>query len=147
MKPLAQLCRRLHEEYFAKNNKTTPPPEIKILKSAGDTILKIRYKEYYFSNKSPDNLVLLKNGEILKIEKIYIRESLMLDGRIWKKKKSVYDYPCESSLLNMWELEKDPAENIRSFQLDSIDIKMILLPMDINVNGRTHMFAVSLLHH
>ena len=78
------------------------PPEIEILKSVGNVHSKIKYKEYIFTSKSPDNLVMLNNGMILKVEKFFGRpRSVSMEGKIWDKRKSIFTYPLESSLINI----------------------------------------------
>ena len=117
LRPLAQLCRRLYEEYFVKVTKVVLPPQIEILKSKNDVPLKIRYKEYIVSTASPDNVVLLNDGKVFKVERIHgSLQSIILDGRIWKTKKSIFNYPFESSLIDMWELKREPSEKRRFFQ-------------------------------
>lgn len=91
-KPLAQLCRRLYEEYINKPKKVQIPPTIEILKSTdAENHTKIKYKENIISTKSPDNIVLLSNKKVFKVRKIYGPiENLSMEGRIWKKKTNLF---------------------------------------------------------
>ena len=91
LRPPAQLCRILHEEYFVKNNKAVMPPEIEILKSVGNVHSKIKYKEYIFTSKSPDNLVMLKNGIILKVETFSgPTRSVSMQGKVCNRRKLMF---------------------------------------------------------
>lgn len=51
-KPLAQVCRRLHEQYFVQNQKVALPrliSNVKMHKQKSDEILRMTYKSYYLS--------------------------------------------------------------------------------------------------
>lgn len=72
-KPLAQICRRLHETFFINTEKATVPPTIQVLRKLkedafGNVLIKtIKYKESILTTKSLNNTVLLHNNKILQI--------------------------------------------------------------------------------
>lgn len=74
-RPLAQLCRRLHEEYFVKNRKPAVPPLFEVLKEDENGIRKIRYMEFVIANASPDNNLLMKDKTVVKVKSIRINEN------------------------------------------------------------------------
>lgn len=65
-RPLSQICRRLHETFFADEEKITLPPIInnkkvkRILPSGEVSIKKLRYKEAILSCNSPNNSFIEK---------------------------------------------------------------------------------------
>ena len=146
-RPLSQLCRRLYEEYTIKPRKATIPPTIEILKSKGEELLQIKSKQNIISTKSPDNIVLLSNGKILKVERIFGPiESITIEGRIWRTENSIFTYPFPSSEIDMWELCREPSLNIKTISIKSIDRKMVLLPMAVKMNERKRFYVMPLLH-
>lgn len=112
-KPLAQVCRRLHKQNVAMD-KNIRIIDNKILKKIvcdnKICIKKILWNGLTITTKRQDNMVLLNNGIIMEIFSMYSDEhntslsSVIIEGKIWRKAKSFYKYPCESKLLNMWHL-------------------------------------------
>ena len=90
---------------------------------------------------------MLNNGMILKVEKFFgPTRSVSMEGKIWNKRKSIFTYPLESNLTNMWELERHPSVNLKTFSIKSINKKMIQLPMKNRFQVRENMNAMPLLH-
>lgn len=92
-RPLAQLCRRLHESLYTESDKVTLSRTVIILKTGlpepcGRTpIKKIKYKETILTCKKPNNVVSLTNKKIINIEAMYIpqngrEEDIILTGNI-----------------------------------------------------------------
>lgn len=101
-RPLGRLCRRLHREYMIKNKKPEVPPIIEILESKGTNLLKVKYTGKILSQKFPDNMVLLKDRRIFKIESILgPLSSVTATGRIWKQKNPIFNYPFASSEIDI----------------------------------------------
>ncbi|XP_051155831.1 uncharacterized protein LOC127287930 [Leptopilina boulardi] len=146
-RPLAQLCRRLHEEYMIKTTKPEIPSEIEILESEGENHLKVKCKGKILSPKFPDNVILLNNKKIFKIEKIsgFLR-SVTLTGRIWKPKQPIFDYPFPSSEINMWELQKTPLESVIQIPINVIIQKFVQLRLQMRQNENERIFVIPLLH-
>ena len=118
-RPLSQLCRRLYEEYTIKPTKPTIPPTIEILKSKGEELLQIKSKQNIIPTKSPDNILLLSNGKILKVERIFGPiESITIEGRIWRTENSIFTYSFPSSEIDTWELWREPSLNIKTISLN-----------------------------
>jgi hypothetical protein len=78
-RPLSQISRRFHEIFVANAHKIVAiPPAVTILnkklaESAEYTVIKkLRYKSSILTSNSPDNIVLLRNNQILNINIMYI---------------------------------------------------------------------------
>ena len=86
------------------------PPSVEILQTDKLHITKIKYKHRIISVKAPDNIVLLNNNVIFQVEQISgPSDSLEMKGRIWKQKKSLFQYPFDSKHLHMWQLKAEPS--------------------------------------
>ena len=114
-RPLAQVCRRLHERFYMDFKKPKLPPTINILKAGYvdpnglQLITKLIYKGLIISKKSPNNGVLLSNETILQIKNMYKRRDeniIEIQGNILSIKRSIYAYPCDSSIIKMWRVKK-----------------------------------------
>ncbi|OXU17901.1 hypothetical protein TSAR_016901 [Trichomalopsis sarcophagae] len=92
---IVQYCRRIHEDRSILNQVVELPQEL------------------LFSSKHPDNLVKLKSGDIVQIVKILDNEKkIYLKVVKYKIKKSLYTYPCDSAMLDIYEIEN--VNNSRS---------------------------------
>lgn len=148
-KPLAQLCRRLHEEYSVIDQKAQVPKTLEIIKCSktnSSHILQIRFKNFFLSTLPPNNIVLLKNQECYKIEKIVLETHahILIEGKKWNKFKAALRHPDETNILQMWELKPNPSSKIRKFTLSHITTKMVLFHLTIGKNKKT--YAIPFLH-
>jgi len=161
-RPLAQLCRRLHESFYAESDKVMLPQAVIILKTGlpehGLTpIKKIKYKETILTCKKPNNVVSLSNKKIINIEAMYIpqngkEEDIILTGNTLKMVKPMFTYPCNSAKLDMWQVVETEIKMTCSLQ--SVDCKMVYLKSTIHANDdeenddeeETKIFVMPLLH-
>ncbi|XP_043473225.1 uncharacterized protein LOC122505576 [Leptopilina heterotoma] len=147
LKPLAQICRRLHEEANVINQKGKISPAIDVLKAKQNNILKIKFKEYTLTAKEPDNIVLLKNRKFLKIKKIVKnRDDIEIRGQYFKGKKPIYVYPFKSTALNMWEIYPDSLEELHTFPLSFVDKKGMKLSASIRDDANKRYYLLPLIH-
>ncbi|KYN17993.1 hypothetical protein ALC57_09708 [Trachymyrmex cornetzi] len=155
-KPLAQICRRIHETNIIKK-KVAIPPVLRIItqkKVAGDRqlLLKLQYRNFSITAKKPDNIFMLNNDRIIKIVSLgYCYKSiddLRITGVCWMKKKPIFRSPTISTDLHMWQLEAKPSKNIVKFQLKDIKFKIVLMPLPSKRNNLEYekVFAIPLLH-
>lgn len=155
-RPLAQLCRRLHESFFAGTKKVTAPPPVTIIRKLEQTptghipIKILRYKEATIAVKSPNNTVELENGKLLKIDGMYIPpncgiNNIEVEGYFLKKKKPMFAYPCNSKILNMWEVET-AEESRHRCPLQHVALKMVTLSIPSDELQRDKIYAMPLLH-
>lgn len=156
-RPLAQLCRRLYESFFANVNKAVLPPEIVILRKHKKNptgiirVKKLKYKEALFSTHTSDNTVLLQNGKILRIDDIYMQsdenlDTLQITGVILRIKKPIFTYPCDSAILKMWEITDGQKTRV-SYSLKSIETKMVTLSVLGNdLTNERKVYTMPLLH-
>lgn len=153
-KPLAQLCRRIHENSSLQNPKAYLPRDVIILKTKSMTgrnlcITKLKYKQALLTTKSPNNTVLLSDGGVIAINKMYVTINKNIDtirvsdieihGTRLKLMKPIFKYPCNSKILNMWEAMIKPEEKVQCI-LHSVSSKMIALHID------TRIYVIPLLH-
>ena len=82
-RPLAQLCRRFHEQYFVKNWKPNTPPSFEILENDENAIHKIKYKQFVVKTVSPDNTLIMKDKTIIKVKAIRMTENnVVIRGKV-----------------------------------------------------------------
>lgn len=107
----------------------------------------IKYKGCVLSIKTPDNIIVLKNEQIIKINKILQLEAIIIiQGAVWNKKAAIFEVPINSCGLNMWELEgKESTFNV-SVSLDEICSKMCKFQLNFSLGGEMRVFVIPLLH-
>lgn len=104
-RPLAQVGRRLHESVIANKRKNISSCKTNILKETSLGITSVKYKQCTLSLKSPDNVLILNNDIIFQIKRMsHFENTVRLEGSIWTIKKAIFNYPCNSATLKMWEL-------------------------------------------
>lgn len=163
-RPLAQLCRRLHESLYTEPKKVMLPHIVTILKKdlpkpCGQTpVKKIKYKEIILTCKEPNNTVSLINKKIMNIKEMYIpqngeEEDITLIGNKLKIMKPMFTYPCNSGKLDMWQVIK--TEKKITCSLQSVACKMVSLQTttyeniddeDSDDEEKTQIFVMPLLH-
>ncbi|XP_043463669.1 uncharacterized protein LOC122499400 [Leptopilina heterotoma] len=145
-RPLAQICRRVHELQSIDPPKPQKPYKIQILKSVDTEILKLRYKEYTLTTESPDNVVLLKDGSIFEIKCINkINEGMEIQGNIWKIKESLFMYPTDSKDLHIFQLDSR-SNQLSTFDINFVKTKMVKIEINLNKNGPMKFYCIPLLH-
>ena len=151
-KPLAQVCRRLHEQNVAMGNNVRIIDNKILKKIVHDNktcIKKILWNRLTITTKRPDNMVLLNNGIIMEISSMFSNEhntslsSVRIKGKIWRKAKSLYKYPCKSNLLNMWHLAAI-SHITATYSLAYVSNKLIRLELPSIRKQNT--FVMSFLH-
>lgn len=148
-RPLAQLCRRLHEQSLLRKKKINLPPIIEITRIRRQQVREIKYKQLAISTSSPNNVILLNNGIIMKVQKIFgnpeLPEMLQVRGFVWDKDQPIYQYPCDSTKLEMWELKRKASNNVITRPVTSISNKLVQLSV-AKEDGTKRCFAVGMLH-
>ena len=133
-----------------RNRKPGLTPVVKIIKySRGKEVNEIKYKELQICTADPKNMIMLEDDSILKIHKI-IRDAqtptlLKVQGVLWEREKSLFQYPCDSSKLQMWELKKEPTKKILTCPVTSINNKLVKLSV-VKEDGYEKFFVVGMLH-
>lgn len=70
-RPLAQLCRRLNEKKFVSRKKALIiPPLIEIVNKNKNQITSVKFKQCTITCQSPNNTVLMNDGNILEVKAI-----------------------------------------------------------------------------
>ncbi|KYQ53228.1 hypothetical protein ALC60_07631, partial [Trachymyrmex zeteki] len=145
-RPLAQLCRRIHERFFISEEKITLPLSVEILKQSSICIKKIRYKNFIITIKSPNNTIILINGKILQINSIYTHSDeneIQISEIILRIIKPIFEYPCNSKSLKMWRVKK--SNTIITQPLTNVLQKMVTFVLNNN-NNQEKIYVMPLLH-
>lgn len=150
-RPLAQVCRRLSEISFTYQEKVQLPLEIEILSKnnarEGDKIIikKLRYRKAILALNNANNTVLIDNGDVMQITKMYTlsnRNEIKVLGKMFRKEKPLFRYPCSSEFLCMWEVSKTEIE--KKITLTSILRKMVTFIIEEKASKK--IYVLPLLH-
>lgn len=110
-------------------------------------ILNLRYKEFFLSNDSPNNFVLLKNDQVVQIKTIFHDGDLIkVKGLLWKVKDSIHKEPIKSKHLNMYELCIKPSSPSITISIERVKSKVMKIAVNFSKNSSLHHFALFLLH-
>lgn len=152
-RPLAQICRRLQEIYLIDIKKPLPTSSVQITSKlqkdiSGNTIKRLKYNNSILTEKFPNNTVILENGTLMEITKINIppemdERAIQISGTTIKITKSLFKKPCDSNILEMWEVTRRHAEFITC---PLISIRGKFVTFDISENQEKKIFTMPLLH-
>lgn len=146
-KPLTQVCRRLEEEKKIYKIKPQLPAKITIINDDQGNIKYFKvFDRFVVKDRQPNNCVILKNGSILYVTKIFaVNESVFVSGVVLKKVTCAYSYPMHSNKLGFLKIIRLSTEEIR-VSAEEIANKMILTQLRHSQMGKGHFYAISLLH-
>lgn len=160
--PLSQFRNRFAEIESIPIKKPTLPPLIEVLSHKKikqdekiiNIIKKLRYQNYTFSIKKPNNVVLLKNKNVVQIEKMYSfansfrHDTIFLIGEILNKSVTeAFDYPTKASDLDIFKIDKGlEKKSSGKISLSDVESKMILLEIFDNNPDDKDIYALPLLH-
>uniref|UniRef100_A0ABD2W789 Uncharacterized protein n=1 Tax=Trichogramma kaykai TaxID=54128 RepID=A0ABD2W789_9HYME len=121
---LAQYCRRLHEEREIINKVAQLPKDLEIKK-----------------------VKKVMNNKIVQIlEFVQIDDEVCLSVVDYSRKRSVYEFPCESSMLNTYEIIDQVTDSTkRPIKLDDIQFKLVKLMIGCE-KSEQKTFVLPLLH-
>ncbi|XP_067217090.1 uncharacterized protein [Linepithema humile] len=153
--PLSQVANRLKEINLNTNIKIVQSISVTdyVKKKSiylGNHMTKIIFKsitwnEMIITNTSPNNVVQLKNGNIIQINKIYSlkndvlnQEKLSLKGSLYYDTRDVFNYPYKSSNVGLWQVNLSKYRCV--FHVKEIKHKCVLL----NIKNIT--YCTKLLH-
>lgn len=155
-KPLAQLCRRMAEEESIKE-KVKIPVLVTILRSKKEqgkiVITRLKFMDAELSVKKPNNIVLLKNGKIIKIERIICEQTdaekeYFIEGTEFSKISPAFLYP-EGAFkeLNMFSIQL-ANNNVKKeiFPISEIKSKIVFLNIYDLPGEDEKLYSVPLLH-
>lgn len=126
-------------------------PSIVEYREKGNTILEVTYKGALLKTKPPNDMVLLWDDIIvLKITKFIKTEhndELNVAGNVIPLKRSIYSYPSDSSVTNMWEIETENQPTFEiSVPINQIKCKLMHLVLNFEPHLQNCRFAVGYLH-
>ncbi|KAJ8687201.1 hypothetical protein QAD02_022995 [Eretmocerus hayati] len=156
-KPLAQLINKIFD-YFS-SEKAQEKPDFEILKEKKERdeqglyqYQRIRLLDCELSTKRPENVVLLKTGEIIAIisikapSKQSALSEICIEGRSIEILGPALNYPCDSSALNMFKVSHDTNNPVIKSNLALIKCKMVLLDIFELEGDPIESYAMPLLH-
>lgn len=148
-RPVAQLCRRLYESSLTSKTKSKINSLFEVIKiSKNNQIKEILFKnKFTISTSYPDNMILTNDQNIIKIHEIVQTENhdLKLKGVVWDIEKAIYNYPCDSSKLELWELKQKPSKLKTSCLVSFVSNKIIKMSV-VKDNGVKKNYAFGMLH-
>ncbi|KAJ8682882.1 hypothetical protein QAD02_018674 [Eretmocerus hayati] len=135
-RPLGQICTKVDRDLEFNFKKATINTELQILKSKQIDYLfhvqKLKFKNYQFSIKKPDNIIWFKDGSIVEIKSM-ITSSLSNDptrlfviGEQIEILKPASSYPTCSSLLGEYSVKRRSDGNLVKFPLSDMKGKYCL---------------------
>lgn len=149
-RPLAQVCRRLSEKFLIQNKKNPKLKNtIEILRERKDEngmkhVTKLYFKMSTLTCRQPNNLVLLKDKSIFAIQDMFeLNDTINLVGRVVTKKGAIFDFPCNSTQFDMYEL-KNEMSAVTQFDIQDVERKLVRLT--IERENRLKIYAMPLLH-
>lgn len=145
---VAQYCRQAHVHREIINQVPELPKELYVIKeSVTKGILKISYKQNLYTTKHPDNTVLLNNGIIARINEFTCaNDSIFLKITTYKIIKSIYTNPCDSSLLNCYEIKEDIRPVSRCTDIKNVRSKLIKFSLNFSEHDNQRIYVVPLTH-
>ncbi|KAJ8678301.1 hypothetical protein QAD02_014088 [Eretmocerus hayati] len=137
-RPLAELQNKLHD--YCPDKRPDKPSEFmahpayqKNSKNGVVNLHKIEYKDSTLTVKSPNNVVQLTSGEILLIKSMSTTDpslknmdSVSLEGEQLNIMGPAFDYPGDSSVLNIYQVQKSTNAPSKQFTLRDVDSKMMM---------------------
>ncbi|KAJ8685498.1 hypothetical protein QAD02_021291 [Eretmocerus hayati] len=129
-KPLHQLCYHIENELKNNEGPKVYKDDINYSKRKCNglcLINSVNYKQFSSSGKSPENVVLLKTGEIYVIQQLYAEtkgSDVIIKGQKVQIIGEAFTYPMNSSLLGIHEV-KFTDDQCHTFPLTDIEKKML----------------------
>ena len=112
-----------------------------------NNIAKIKFKEVTIINTFPDNVVLLEDNTVVRINKMFGNSTnLQFEGQTWGKKKPLSTYPTNSSHLKIWELQEKVTRGTVTYHVNSISSKLVELSLNLEETRSERTFVIPLLH-
>ena len=138
---VAQYCRRLFEKNTYSNKTYVHKDELDIISQNKKEIMKIKYQGVILGKKHPNNTVILKNSNIVEIQKfLYIGKILHIEIKQYIQKCSF-----SSNLLNAWEVKK-LSKDSNIIPINTIKNKCVKFRINFSKLEERRSFVISLLY-
>ena len=139
-----------------KSKVVEKPKDCEILRSrkkhGNRELIKVKYHGFELNIKAQNNTVLLKNGMIINIEKMFTSSltdnnanEIRLIGKTWKILQSAFNYPTDSSSLSIFKVEQTCEEQVE-YCLSEVKSKILLLKIYELSHDNPNIYAVPFLH-
>lgn len=143
---ISQYCRRLKEKNDFDEEMPSNIPNILILQENKSKVIKIKYNEMTLSPNNPNSTVLLEDRSVAEIVQIYKQgDNVRVVIKRYLSKRPIFNYPCDSSTLNMWEVRQLSPAAI-DLPLNNIAQKFVKLEVKYWSAEETRIFVIPLLH-
>ena len=151
--PLQQLHRRLVEhdhnltprnnievyQYNLLHQKGPLPPEC-----SGPEYKEVLFKTFKIKCTTGENVCLLNNNKAILVENFCkLGEKIVAVGRKFKNQSPMFDKPCDSSILNMYEVYVPNTSSLRCYDLSELAVKCVGIP---NPDKHNSFFVLPLVH-
>lgn len=152
--PLEQYCRRQHERSLLPKNIINAPVPFKINRSSvinEEIVVKsLTFNaSFIITTSTPNNVVLLQDGYVMEITKIFSKnrfeQFFYIKGKIWKTKTDIYSYPLKSSKIDAWRIPEQIYDEA-IYPLDSVTRKLVQLKLSLKPQGKVETYVIALLH-
>lgn len=154
-KPLHQLCCRLTEEYSLEKEKVTVPPTFEILTSTtkpGEkkvNVTSLKYKDFFYTIKKPNNCVMLTNGDFCLINKMESnnKNDITFFAKKLKFIGEAFETPTKSSDLNIHLVSDNDNKISVKFSLNDINKKAMFIKIfELDDDEEKQFYVMPMLH-
>lgn len=155
-RPLEQLCSRVEQDLFFDETEMKLSKEFEILKHIKSeegsliNIQRLKWKNFILTTKEPNNVVLLNDGSIVRINKMqsfgFSSRRVQLSGKKFNNMMSAFVEPMDSKLLNIFSLNEKDISDSECFSLNEINCKIVLLKIFELASDEKLLYALPLLH-
>lgn len=143
---VAQYCRRVQEKEMFAVQTSSNISSIFILHEDKSKVIKLKYYCMILSHSCLNNTVFLQDRSIAEIVKIYkYNDNIRVQVRRYLRKESMFNYPCDSSSLNMWQVSR-LSPTVIDIPLQLIKQKFVELQIQYSSSEETKTFVIPLLH-
>lgn len=143
---VSQFCRREYERKLHAKKCVTLPQEQEIISKNSKDILQIKYKQYLLTPKCPNNMILLNNGTVMEINKIFLKNNnIYCNAKKYDKINTLYNYPCDSTQLYIFEIMQNVRRQNINICVNEIKYKLVRMETNFKIDEVTKIFVMPLL--
>lgn len=128
--PLEQISNRIIEESLIKKKVCEETFPITRFENDLMNIKDVKLKDFLLSSCQGDNCCLLNDSKVVLIDNICQKgKDIKFQGKYFINKQSLFTNPCDSSLLNIFQVSKDDQSTTITFEITDIKNKCLFLPL------------------
>ena len=155
-KPLHQYCSRITEENSLNEEKSSLPPILEIITSSKTEVINkmhvtsIKFKDYFYTVKRPNNCVMLNSGDFCLISKMesVAKNEITFYGKKLKLIEEAFEAPTKASDLNIHKVSECDTNCVNiKFTLQDICKKALYLKMfELDDDEGKEFYVIPMLH-